>query len=157
MFMRKMLSLIIVLPGLITGCRQTGGISTMKGYVVYEIPGKIRFVAVKRQADTDYARHFASDNFAGAIAFKPNCAIQQIVEAIKPDTLLDENPDMKGAAAILRSPLVFPAEIKVVDTSLDKKKEDPETARFKMIYKGSAVEFDYANFQGVIVDLHRLN
>lgn len=148
-------SIVFLLLG-IASCKQRGCIKKMKGYIVYEISNKIRFVETVGNADTNYIKHFSVNNFSNAISFEPNCAIQQIIENIKPDTLFDENPDMKEYARFLKYPLVFPAEITIVDTATIKPNELP-FFKFKMIYKKALVEFKYTNFNGVVIDVCRIN
>jgi hypothetical protein len=151
--MKKLITSITIIVILI-GCKQENSVKELNGYVVYILPDKIRFVQTKGDADTNYVQHFSTNNFSNAISFMPNCVTRKIIESIKPDTLFDENPELKEYTTFMKYPLVFPAEITIVDTAGSKWKE-VSNKKFKMIYKGNKVEFAYSDFNGVVIELHR--
>jgi len=148
------IGLLIVV--VLVGCKQRNYVNSIKGYAVYLLPDKIRFVETKGMVDTNYVKNFSTSNFGNAISFKPNCEIGKIIENIKPDTLFDENPELKEFTTFMKYPLVFPAEIKILDTAVTKQK-DLSDKKFKMIYKGNLIEFSYSDFTGAVVDLKRIN
>lgn len=153
--MRKFATGLLIVVIMIS-CKQRNYVNSIKGYVIYFLPNDISFVETKGMVDTNYVKNFSTANFSNAISFKPNCEIAKIIENIKPDTLFDENPELKEFTTFMKQPLVFPAEIKILDTAVAKQKE-LSTKKFKMIYKGKIVEFSYTDFTGVIVDLKRIN
>lgn len=153
--MREIATGLLVIA-ILLGCKQRNYVKSIKGYVIYLLPDKIRFVETKGMADTNYVKNFSTANFSNAIAFNPNCEIRHIIENIKPDTLFDENAELKEFTTFMKYPLVFPAEIKILDTAITKQNElHPD--RFKMIYKGNLVEFSHKAFTGAVVDLKRIN
>jgi hypothetical protein len=151
--MKKLIMSIAIIV-ILLGCKQENNVKELKGYVVYILPDYIRFVETKSEANTNYVQNFSTNNFSNAISFTPNCVIEKIIESIKPDTLFDENPELKEYTTFMKYPLVFPAAIKIVDTASSKRK-DASNKKFRMIYKGNNVEFVYSDFNGVVIELHR--
>lgn len=144
---------------LILSCRSkesgAGHVQNLQGYIVYILPDNIKFVQTKRLPDTNYKAHFSIDNFAEAISFDTNCITGKYILNNVPDTLFDENPDIQQHASFLKRPLVFPAEINIVDTSgIETGKE--EVRMFKMIYQGKPVQFHYKKLKGFVLNLRRI-
>lgn len=149
----KLFIVLVAFSFVWVSCTQEKNVKILNGYIVYILPNKVRFVETKREPDTNYVMHFESSNFKKAMAFSPNCHIEEMIKKIKPDTLLDENPDMLEFATFLRKPLIFPAQLTVYDTS---KTASTDLKKFKMIYNGKNVEFSYVPFEGIIIDIHRI-
>lgn len=151
---KPIISIAIIV--ILLGCKQENYVREKKGYVVYLLPNKIRFVETKSEADTNYDQNFSTNNFSTAISFKPNCVIRKIIESIKPDTLFDENPELKEYTTFMKYPLVFPAVIKIVDTA-NSRGNTESNKKFRMIYKGKNIEFVYSEFKGVVIELYQIN
>lgn len=149
----RFLIVYIVFAFVLSSCNRGKEVKTLNGYVVYILPENIRFVETKEIPDTAYEEHFASENFNSGISFKPNCLVEKIIDTIKPDTLLDENRELKEFATFMKKPLVFPAKITVFDTS---QAESTEPKKFKMLYRGKNVEFSFVPFNGIVIDLKRI-
>ncbi len=145
--------ILVFFSFVLASCTQRKSVKILNGYIVYILPNKVRFVETKSKPDTNYVLNFESSNFKGAIAFSPNCYIEEMIKAINPDTLLDENPEMTEYATFLKKPLIFPAQLTVYDTS---KIVSNDLKKFKMIFNGRNVEFSYVPFEGIVVDVHRI-
>lgn len=140
---------------LLIGCSRKGNVRVLQGYVVYILPDRIRFVETKGYPDNEYAKNFCNENFNSAIIFTPSCEVKRQIDSIKVDTLYDENPEVKEYATFLKQPLVFPAEIKVVDTA---KASNSDQKKFKMVLNKKEVEFNYTEFKsGVVISILRID
>ena len=149
------LFIVLVAFSIVFGsCFQEKSVKILEGYVVYIFPNKVRFVETRRKPDTNYVISFENGNFKEAIEFVPNCHIEEMIEKIKPDTLLNERPDMKEFASFLKKPLIFPAQITVYDTGKD---VSNDLKKFKMIYKGKDVDFNFIPFEGIVIDVNRID
>jgi hypothetical protein len=133
-------------------CHQNKRVKILSGYIVYILPNNIRFVETKNTPSTDYEKNFESENFKLGMSFRPNCFVEEMINTIKPDTLLDENPDLKEFTTFMKKPMIFPAKLIVYDTANE---VSTETKKFKMLYHGKNVEFNYTPFNGIVVDLKR--
>lgn len=151
--MRKifLFSLIIAL---LMGCSRKGNVRVLRGYVVYILPDRIKFVETKGNPNNDYRKNFCNENFNSAIIFTPSCEVKRQIDNIKVDTLYDENPEVKEYATFLKQPLVFPAEIMVIDTT---EASNSDNKKFKMVLNKKEVEFNYTEFKsGVIISILRI-
>ena len=125
-----------------------------KGYIVYIFPTNIRFVETKRLPDMNYKENFTTSNFALAFSFKPDSNLERTITKISADTLLDENPEMKEYTRFLKEVIVFPAKVRFKETA--EKDALKIRKKFKMMYKGELVEFNYNELEGKVVEVSRL-
>jgi hypothetical protein len=102
---------------MLIGCERKRDVRVLQGHVVYILPDKIRFVETRHRPDGNYTKNLCNQNFNSAIIFTSGCEIERQVAKIKADALFDENPEIKKYTTFLKQPLVFPAEIMVVDTT----------------------------------------
>lgn len=149
----KFIIIYLIVALISIGCNDGKKMKILEGYIVYILPDNVRFVETKRMADTDYAKHFVSENFNVGISFKPNCVVEEMINKIIPDTLRDENPALADFTTFMKEPLIFPAEIIILDTSEVKTNQQ---YKFKIFYQGKNREFHYVPFNGVIIELKRL-
>ncbi len=151
-----MKNLIVFIAALVISisCTKINKVKELKGYVVYKLPNYLIFVETKGKPDTNYINEFVKENFLQGIWFRPNCEIEQVLGKIKTDSLLNEDPAMEEYSIFLKDPLIFPAAIKLIDTCSKEQQRMP-THKFKMIYKGKPVEFNYKEFNGVVIDIKR--
>jgi hypothetical protein len=135
-------------------CRQEGK-KEVEGYIVYILPNNIRFVETKKTPDTNYKKNFITNNFSRAFSFTPDSILERTITKISSDTLFDENPGMKEHTQFLKEIIVYPAKVRLKETG--HKNGAQVIKKFKMIYKGELVEFDYNELQEEIVEVSRLN
>jgi hypothetical protein len=151
--MRKIFVFSSVIAVLI-GCERKRDVRILQGYIVYILPDRITFVETKERPNSNYMKNFRNRNFSSAIIFTPSCEIRRQVENIKADTLLDENPEMKEYATFLKRPIIFPAEVMVVDTA--DRESNGAQEKFKMVLNKREVEFNYTEFKsGIIISIRR--
>jgi hypothetical protein len=134
-------------------CRQERE-KEVEGYIVYILPNNIRFVETKKMPDENYKDNFITSNFSKAFSFKPDSILERTITEISSDTLYDENPEMKEHTRFLKEIIVFPAIVRFKETPW----KDAATMRkkFKVVYKGQLVEFEYNELGGEVVQVSRL-
>ena len=89
-----------------------------------------------------------------AFSFRPDSTLEREITKVIADTLFDENPELKEHTRFLKEIIVFPAKVRIKEKA--KKDDLIMRNKFKMIYKGELVEFDYTEFQGEVVGVSRL-